>query len=366
MPSVVFFQPAGSSARMRDLIEVIRFELGRQDVPTSVSAEFTADPRPDLLYGLASPAELITMGQPLSDVDPVQLRRTVVIADELPVDANWPGPAYAGLLRRCGAAFHTNAHAALALNRRGIATRTLRPGYSELRDRYDPERERPVDVLILAETGTAKAPLALADLAPLTTFVWELHLEEPVPVPGVPVRTLSEAMAEAKIVIDARRPGTSLLDWDVMLTAFHTGAVLLTSRSAGSAPFEAGRHLVVGHERALPHLAAALLRDDARRSVIAAEAYARLRSWLPYELSIGVLRALLVELVGHPAPASAPRPAQSFHLRPVRLRADEGGGTVRAGGLDGSAPGPCCRLPVATPQRGGETAGERGSGRAGG
>jgi hypothetical protein len=82
----------------------------------------------------------------------------------------------------------------------------------------------------------------------------------------------------------------------------HAGAVFVTEHASGLAPFVADEHLLVSGEDSLPFIVEAVVRNPEMAGRLRTAAYERLTSWLPFALSIGVLRAALVELVGKPVP----------------------------------------------------------------
>ena len=60
----------------------------------------------------------------------------------------------------------------------------------------------------------------------------------------------------------------------------------------------ADEHLVATSADSLPYLVEQLLSDEQRLARMRSAAYERLKPWVPYALSVAVLRAAVVELVG--------------------------------------------------------------------
>jgi hypothetical protein len=108
--------------------------------------------------------------------------------------------------------------------------------------------------------------------------------------------------------------------------------VVVTEHSSGIAPLNPGQHLLVAGADALPYVVEDLLGDGQRVARLRSQAYERLTNWIPYALSVAVLRAAIVELVGEPVPPEAAlgklRPRSSAmataadrdaHPRPLQL-----------------------------------------------
>ena len=104
-------------------------------------------------------------------------------------------------------------------------------------------------------------------------------------------------------------------DWRGALDAIHAGAVFVSEHASGVSPLVRGEHLLTASADALPYVVEGLLADESRLARIRTQAYERLSAWIPYALSVAVLRAAIVELVGEPVPAGAglgtPRPTRA-------------------------------------------------------
>ena len=143
-----------------------------------------------------------------------------------------------------------------------------------------------------------------------------LQFSEDSPTAGDTDASLGDArwslLAQAKVLISIHRDEQSRFDWAGALDAIHAGAVVVTEPSGGVSPLAAGEHLVVSSADSLAYVVEDLLGDEKRRARLRSGAYERLKAWTPYALSVAVLRAAVVELVGEPLPPGAtlgtPRP----------------------------------------------------------
>ena len=160
-----------------------------------------------------------------------------------------------------------------------------------------------------------------------------LQIAEDIPSPGDTSSFLAEGrwplLAQTKILINLHRGDDSRFEWRGALDAVHAGAVVVTEQSSGIAPLVPGEHLLVASADSLPYVVEYLLYDEERLARLRTQAYERLKTWIPYALSVSVLRAAVVELVGEPAPPKrVPRQAVTSHPRPRLLLPDTGTRTV--------------------------------------
>ncbi len=107
----------------------------------------------------------------------------------------------------------------------------------------------------------------------------------------------------------------------------------------GIGPLVPGEHLLVASPDSLPFVVEELIGDEERLDRLRAQAYERLSAWIPFGLSVSVLRAAVVELVGVPVPTgaslgTAPPPAALGQQRVHACRGDRGGGQVDAPGAE--------------------------------
>ena len=112
-------------------------------------------------------------------------------------------------------------------------------------------------------------------------------------------------LSQAKVLISLHRGDQMCFDWRGAVDAIHVGSVVVTEPSSGIAPLVADEHLVATSADSLPYLVEQLLSDEQRLARIRSAAYERLKTWVPYALSVAVLRAAVVELVGEPTPSQA-------------------------------------------------------------
>jgi hypothetical protein len=310
VPEVAFVMSPGQDASLRELAETVAYELGLQGVPSSLCLEGFPEPRPGLVYILVGLRQFVELEGERALADTTILSRTVMLGAE-PPEVAAHGERYLELLRRFGVVFDLNVRSVLALHRAGIPARTLRPGYSALRDRYDANAERPIDIAVIGETSPRRQSL-LAGFAPvLSRYNCLIQLGDPsfpntMSGPSFLGPERHERLARAKLVLNIHSGSGTAFDWSGALDGIHCGAVVVSEHATGIAPFDVGQHVVVAAPEALPYVASELLRDEARQQAIREAAYERLSNWIPYGLSIGVLRAALVELVGKPVRSGAP------------------------------------------------------------
>lgn len=300
----------GHSWPVRELTETISYELALQGVPSTLTTDGFPEPRPGLLYVLMAPREFLRLEGSEALPDEALLRRTVMIGVDSP--AGSPSERLCALARAAGAVFEIDLRTVRALRRLGIPARHLRPGYSALRDRFAAASSRPIDVLFLGTWSKRRARLLSAAAPTLARYNCLINLSEP----GARNATGSSSfiaeskydlLAQSKVVLNLHRGERRQLEWLRVLEAIHCGAVVVSEHSFGLDPFEPGEHLLVASGEALPFAIECVVGDEALAQRLREQAYERLRSWLPFALSIGVLRAALVELVGNPVPPGAGR-----------------------------------------------------------
>lgn len=302
---------------LRELAESIAYELGRQGVVCTNHVGGFPEPRPDRVYALVAPrAYVAELGAHALPEDSV-LKKTVFVSAERPTA--FEDPEHVELLRRAGAVFDVEQRSVLAMRRLGIPARALRPGYSELRDHFDADAERPIDVMFLGTHSPRRTAILSRAARVLARHNCLLQIAPDVPAAGNTSSFLADSrwslLAQTKVVINLHRYDEPYFEWQRAIDAMHAGAVVVSEPSTGIAPFAAGEHLLMAAPDALPYVVDSLLHDPDRLAALRRQAYERLRSWVPFALSIGVLRAAIVELVGQPvAPdairGGAPPPAQ--------------------------------------------------------
>lgn len=298
---------AAQDYSLRELGITLQYELELQNVPSTLHLDGFPARRPDRVYVLLGPSGFISAEGRQALPDDSILKRTVFVCDE-------SGPAVTSeenleLLRRAGAVFTLDQRLVVALHRMQIPARLLRPGYSQSLDRFDPEAPRPLDVMFLGAHSPRRTRYLAQAARVLSRRNCLLQISEDVPTPGATSSFLGPSrwpfLAQTKVVIDIH-PGTDQrFDWRGALDAIHAGAVVASEHSFGVAPLVPGQHLLVSSPDALPFVVERLLADDELLARLRTQAYERLRSWSPFALSVSVLRAALVELVGVPVAAGA-------------------------------------------------------------
>ncbi len=308
VPELAIVMSPGQDWFLRELMETVMYELEVQGIPSSLHTDGFPDPRPDRVYVLPAPQQFVALEGPQALPHESILKRTAFIC------ADPPALAARGtdldLLRSAGSVFELDVRSVVALHRAGIPARTLRPGYSKLRDRFDPEAARPIDVMFLGTHSERRAQL-LARYAPiLARHNCLLQIADGAYAnasgsSSYLAESKYDLLAQTKLVINLHKDDHAYFEWLRGLEAMHCGAVVVSEHASGLAPFVAGEHLLVASPDSLPFIAEAVLRDHALQQRLRLQAYERLSAWLPFALSIAVLRAALVELVGQPVAPGA-------------------------------------------------------------
>lgn len=283
---------------LREFTETLRYELDLQGIPSFVSTEGFPAPRSNLVYVLVDPRAFIELEGIGALPDDAVLRRTVLLGAERP-EAIVEGD-HLELLKLGGAVFDLNGRTVAAMRRRGIAARALKSGYSRLRDHYDPDCERPLDVMFLGTHSLRRTELLCRWAHVFARHNCLLHLA---PARGGVYLGDSRwsLLAQTKIVINLHHhDDDSEFEWLRALDAIHAGAVVVSEHSSGIGALEPGRHLLVASDGSLPYLVDSLLADEPRQRRIRAAAYERVSTWLPFALYASIFRAALIEVLGQP------------------------------------------------------------------
>jgi Glycosyl transferase family 2 len=331
VPEVAYVMSRRQPYPLRELATTLRAELELQAVPGSLHLGGFPRPRPSLVYVLLDPQSYVaTEGEEALPAEGI-LRRTIFVCSEpVPLSGD---DEHIALLRRAGAVFVLDRRSVAAMHRLGIPARLITPGYSKPLDRFDPTAPRPIDVVFLGVHSLRRTKYLSRAAPVLSRHNCVLQLCEEIPSADDTSALLAEArwsvLARAKILISIHRNEQPRFDWGGALDAIHSGAVIVTEPSGGMAPLLAGEHLVVSSADSLPYVVEGLLGDEQRLARLRSAAYERLRAWMPYALSVGVVRAAVVELVGEPFPSGAPpgRPHRELH---AAVTAVTGAGPDRA------------------------------------
>lgn len=307
MPQVAFVMSAAPHYPVRELAVTLQHELDLQGVPSSLSFGAFPEWQPDRVYLLLGPREFVrAQGEQALPADPI-LKRTIFLCDDRELTP--PAQDHLELLRRAGAVFALDQRSVIALHRAGILARLLRPGYSKSLDHFDPETPRPLDVMFLGAHSLRRAKYLGRAARVLSRRNCLLQISEDIPNPGDSSSFLAQTrwplLAQTKVLISIHHGDDPRFDWRGALDAIHAGAVVVSEHSVGIAPLVAGEHLLVASPDALPFVVEALIRDEERLTRLRMQAYERLSAWIPFGLSVSVLRAAVVELVGVPVPHGA-------------------------------------------------------------
>ena len=307
MPEVAFVMSARQPYSVRELAVTLGQELELQAVPCTLHLGAFPEPRPSLLYVLLDPEIYIAYEGEESLPDPAILRRTIFVCTEPPSPDVDEEPV--ALLRRAAAVFVFGRRRLAAMHRRDIPARLISQGYSKALDRFNPAAPRPIDVLFLGTHGARRAKYLSRAGRVLSRHNCVLHVCEDIPTAAPTDARLAEArwplLTQAKVLISIHPDEQARFDWAGALDAIHAGAVVATELSGGMAPLVAGEHLVATSADSLPYVVEHLLGDEQRLARLRSGAYERLKAWMPYALSVAVLRAAVVELVGEPVPSGA-------------------------------------------------------------
>ena len=189
----------------------------------------------------------------------------------------------------------------------GIRARLVRPGYTRVHDHFDPDRDRPIDVVFLGAHSLRRTRYLNHAARVLARLNCARAHRGPEPVRGRDVLVADRQpwplLAQTKVVINLHcgertRAGVALGS----STPSTPVRCVVTEHSSGIAPLVAGEHLLVASADSLPFVAESLVRDPERLAALRTAAYERLSRWIPFALPVAVLRAAIVELVGEPVP----------------------------------------------------------------
>lgn len=307
MPQVDLILSPAQHYSSRELAETLRYELELQDVPGAITlGEF---PRPEIgrVPVLIDPLGYLAAQGPRSLPAPALLRRTVFVCPGRQIGLSEQAIELLGL---AGTVFVDDQRSVTALHRAGVPARLLRPGYTKLRDHYEPGAERPIDVMLIGAYSDRRARQLARAADVLARRNCLLQLFDGPPVPGPTTSFAADGrwplLAATKIVMLVHRDDDPEFEWQAAIDAIHTGAVVVSEHAAGLSPLAADQQLLVASPESLPFVVDRLLSDPDRLAALREAAYARLSVWIPYALGVSILRATLVELVGEPIEPSAP------------------------------------------------------------
>jgi hypothetical protein len=310
VPELAFVISARQNWYLRELVETVRYELEQQHLPSTLHTDGFPEPRPDLVYVLVAPHDYLSHEGTGALPDGQLLARTIFLCAE-PPDAVDPDED-AELLGHGGAVFDLDARS-VALHRRvGIPARHLRLGYSKVRDTFDPAMERTIDVMFLGAHSRRRTRQLGRCARILAAHNCLLQISDGSrPNPGGSTSFIAEGkqdlLKRTKILLNLHRGEDTYLEWLRVLDAIHAGAVVVTEHACGMSPLVAGEHILVASPESLPLVLDAALRDPGRLEKVRASAHDHVRSWLPFALSISVLRASAVEIVGRAISPAASR-----------------------------------------------------------
>jgi Glycosyl transferase family 2 len=320
VPELAFVMSPQQNWYLREFAETLIYELGQQGAPSALHLDGFPAPRPEMVYVLVAPHEYLKLEGDGALPDDEILKRTIFLCADSPAVIDQDKDTK--LLRRGGAVFDLDARSVALRRRTGIPSRYLRPGYSKLRDRFDPEVDRPIDVMFLGAHSlrrTRQLARCARVLAPRNCLLQISDASHP--NPGASTSFIADGkwdlLAHTKVLLNVHRGEDSYIEWLRVLDAIHSGAVVVTEHSAGMSPLVAGEHLLVASPDSLGYVLDAALRDSVLLQKVRTSAYEHVRSWLPFALWVSVFRATAVEIVGRSVTSTAslghrgnPRPEQ--------------------------------------------------------
>jgi len=307
---------------LREFVATLRYELEQQDLPSTIHTEGFPEPFPERVYVLVSPREYVELEGAQALPDTEILRRSIFLSAES-AEAIGDGVAL-DVFRHAGAVFDINARAVAALRRAGIPARHLRPGYSRRCDGFDPDAERPIDVVFFGSHSLRRTKVLTGCAPVLARHNCHVQIADPErPNTEDSASYLAESkwtlLGQAKVALNIHRGETTDLELTRVVDAIHAGAVVITEPSVGLSPFVPDEHLLVAGPESLPFVLETVLNDTGRLRRLRTQAYERLRSWLPFALPVSVFRAAVIELVGRPV---RPNVALGLMRPPLRAEAD--------------------------------------------
>jgi GT2 family glycosyltransferase len=317
MPRVAelaFILSPGQNWFFVDLVATLREELERQGVPSTLHTEGFPEPRPDLIYVLAPPHEFAALEGEGALPGPELLSRSLFICAEQPGTVHFEDNVK--LAQRGGITFDINQWATELMGARGVAARRLQVGWSPRWDHFDPERERDIDILVLASQTTRRLRF-LASYGRVFSR-WNCHIQlsdNSAPNVGAGPGFVTDAkwdlLGRSKVIINLHQGEEPYFEWLRALDAIHGGAVLVSEHSLGIEPLVPHQHLFVGRPESLGLIADGLLHDEPRLQEVRQNAYSFVRESLPFAAGVGELARAAEELAARPFPVGAVAPSFS-------------------------------------------------------
>ena len=272
---------------MRELAEYLRNALTSEGHTAELVVDGTPILSAEIVNVIVAPHEYCLLDPVFGRSDQSELLgRCVLVSTEQP-GTSWFETS-AAYCAKAGLVFDINEEGVSALRRHGVEAHYWPLSYQPTLDRWggvDGQR-RDIDVLFMGDLNERRSDL-LAQYARLLVG-YRIRL-----VPSdssVPVReesrhfVLHQAKAEllcrTRVLLDLHRGAPPYFSWHRAMPALTNGAVVMTEPAAGLAPLRAFEHLVVASYDLIPYYLQGLLGDEARRSMIAREAYALLTSAL--------------------------------------------------------------------------------------
>ena len=302
---IVFVSAPGTSVFMREIVAAVA-DVTREVAPPGVEVATHS--------GLVS--EVVDAGTvavvvpheyyALAPTEPASLgARTVAFGVEHPGTEEFETSVRyaAGLAAR----FEISADSIEELGRRGVTATHFPLGLVPAWDCRPEARERDVDIAYLGTADERRIGIlagAAHDLAGLRTEL-VLPPHEQITRPRSDFLTGRDKwtlLARSKVLVNLHRGTKTALEWVRVLEAVTNGCVVVTEPSVDLGPLRPGEHLLVAEPHEIGRVAAALARDEPRRTVIAEAARELCRT----ELDMAAPAARLVDVCRRAAGAPAP------------------------------------------------------------
>jgi hypothetical protein len=321
-PDVTFVVARGQNAFFVELVDVLHRELVATGVRTSIAVGGFPEPSAGRVYVVLPPHEYASLeGRGPLD-DPAILQRTIIVGAEQP-ESQW-FPLNLEWATEVGAVFDINRRGVDAYRDHGIDATLLPLGYTSVWDTrlrsadgsWDDGRD--IDVLFLG-ARSERRDRVLAQCAGVLAR-HDCHLvisDNDRPNVGTSASFVAgddkrSLLRRARVLLNVHRDDEPYFEWLRVVEAVHAGAVVVTERSTGMAPFLAGDDVLVSSAASLPWVLEHALADDARLGAMRRHALDTLRE-RPMGVAAGMLARAAAALTSEPVPAAAP-PARSVPL----------------------------------------------------
>lgn len=297
MAEAVFVLAPNQNHFFFELAAALRYELEGLGVATSLSTTGFPELHAGRAYILLPPHEYYVLEGYAAPPAPATVARTILICAEQPGTVHFEQNR--GFARDAAAVFDINVRSVRAFTRHGIPAQHLRLGYTPFWDRFDPDRERPVDVGFLGAYTERRAKLLGSYATALSRRRSELHFSDnTAPNSSTSIPYLADErkwalLERTKVLLNLHQGEEPYFEWLRVIEAMHAGCVVISERSSHYAPLDPGTHLLMGRPASLALLADHLIDDPAWLAAMRLAAYTCLRERLPMRDSVTQLAAAI-------------------------------------------------------------------------